>query len=172
MEQILQHAPYWLQQRIMDPTSCSGKATMASFTGFTMGIGLGVFFGTFEGAHGEIVGNTMLQQLNNGFRRSLTMTLKRSASFAPNFAVVGALLTGLECKLEKHRAKSDIWNPVIASAVAGSAFGILPNVRRGAKVMAKKGAIFGTAFVAFSLFMHYGIDYFREVGMRNQKRFG
>lgn len=56
------------------------------------------------------------QQLKTGFKDMGS----RSWSTAKNFAMVGALFTGIECGIEGFRAKNDIGNGVAAGCLSGA----------------------------------------------------
>lgn len=43
--------------------SCWKRSVVACIAGAFMGVGLGAFLGTFEGAHGELVGRSMREQV-------------------------------------------------------------------------------------------------------------
>lgn len=101
--------------------SCWKHSVVASCTGAVMGVGLGTFLGTFEGAHGEIVGNTMREQLANGFKKSFHAGYVRSVYFSKQFIVIGGIFSGIECNLERYRARSDVYNTVAAGAITGGA---------------------------------------------------
>jgi hypothetical protein len=44
----------------------------------------------------------------------------RSYGWAKSFAVLTALFGGIECIIEKYRAKHDVWNPVISGCAVGA----------------------------------------------------
>jgi len=46
--------------------SCWKRSCVAIVAGAVMGVGLGTVLGTFEGAHGELVGHNMREQVRDG----------------------------------------------------------------------------------------------------------
>lgn len=46
--------------------------------------------------------------------------LGKSAGWAKSFGVLTAMFGGIECLIEKHRAKHDVWNPVVSGCVVGA----------------------------------------------------
>ena len=68
---------------------------------------------------------------------------RKCASWSKNFAIVTAVYQGLECSLERGRAKHDIWN----HGVAGCGTGAVLAAKHG-----PQAALMGCAgFAAFSL---------------------
>ncbi|GAB9466533.1 hypothetical protein Gpo141_00003905 [Globisporangium polare] len=136
--------------------SCWKKSVVATVAGGSMGVGLGVFLGTFEGAHGELVGKNMREQLYNGFRKSIVAGYTRSVYFSKEFAMVGCVFAGVECLVERERATHDIYNTIIAGGISGAVLGgwaarkagpqmLLKNTGKGAAGFAVMAVVFEKA---------------------------
>jgi hypothetical protein len=109
--------------------------------GLGMGITLGTFVGTMAGAHGQIEGKTLAEQLRRGFGKTFQTTMSRgwqvgvvSADIASclgrrvtlpcqMFGTAGAVFSAVECGVEKWRAKHDMFNTVFGGLGAGAALG-------------------------------------------------
>lgn len=88
----------------------------------------------------------ILIKVIDGFRQ----TGKKSVSWGKNFATVGGIFAGVECLVEKQRAKHDLWNGVTAGCITGASLAY----RAGPQAMS-----FGCAgFATFSMI----IDYFMQ----------
>ncbi|OQS01687.1 Mitochondrial Protein Translocase (MPT) Family [Achlya hypogyna] len=142
--------------------SCVKHAVMASGMGVVMGIGLGTFLGTFEGAHGELVGNTMREQLYHGFRKSFVAGYHRSIYFSGQFASVGLVYSGIECVIERERAKHDVWNTIGAASTSGALFGAWAARQQPAKLFITNTAKGAASFTAFAVVMEFCLDRFRQ----------
>lgn len=116
-----------------------------------MGVGLGTFLGTFEGAHGEIVGDTMRQQLTNGFKKSIHAGYVRSVYFSKQFMLIGGMFAGIECNLERTRAKTDVYNTVAAGAITGGALSAWAAKAMSPSVLMKHTVKGSASFAAFTL---------------------
>ena len=98
-----------------------------------MGISFGVFFGTFEGCHGEMLGQTTAEQLKFAAKQTVICTYRRCVNYAavvvPNFmylqtfGILGVVLTSGICWMAKWRGKDDQWNSIVSGAIAGGAWG-------------------------------------------------
>lgn len=126
--------PPGLMQRYLVPfvvdakENCWKKGVVSAVSGIGIGLSLATFMGTFEGAHGQIVGKTTIEQLKNSTRKTIQATWWRTKALVPNFALVGGVWASLECVLEKHRGVHDLYNPAGAGLVAGALFGGLPRI--------------------------------------------
>lgn len=58
--------------------------------------------------------------LREQMRSSYKSTLGKMTGWAKSFAVLTALFGGVECCIEKHRAKHDVWNAVMSGCVVGA----------------------------------------------------
>ena len=56
------------------------------------------------------------EQMRSGYKA----TILKSKGWAKQFAVLTALFSGVECVVEKYRAKHDVWNPVISGCAVGA----------------------------------------------------
>jgi import inner membrane translocase subunit TIM22 len=103
--------------------SCGGKI----LSGAVMGSVLGILMGLFMGAMGdvspiqiingrEVPQAPLREQVRSGFK---SIALK-SKGWAKSFGVLTALFGGVECLIEKYRAKHDVWNPVISGCAVGA----------------------------------------------------
>jgi mitochondrial import inner membrane translocase subunit TIM22 len=105
-----------------------------------MGITLGAFVGTMAGAHGQIEGNTLAEQLRRGFGKTFQTTLSRGWKIGvvsswsvcsggcqcgpmQMFGTAGGVYSAVECTVEKWRAKHDIFNSIYGGLGAGAALG-------------------------------------------------
>ncbi len=100
-------------------------------TGGVMGAVLGVGLGVFMGAMGDVSPIQVLQgrevpqaPLREQLRAAFKSTATKSAGWARNFGVLTALFGGIECLIEKYRAKHDVWNPVISGCAVGATLSI------------------------------------------------
>jgi import inner membrane translocase subunit TIM22 len=113
----------WLQNAM---ESCYAKTAMAGVAGFGLGGMFGMFmasmaydtpFQTSPGGQQTPVSSLPLkQQLSHGLKDMG----RRSYSTAKNFAMVGALFSGIECGIEGLRAKNDMGNGVAAGCLTGA----------------------------------------------------
>lgn len=119
--------------------SCPLKACMS----YVVGGAMGGFMGLFQSSIAP-------HQATHTMTTRETLIDMRGAivSSAKSFAVIGFMIVGIECVIETHRAKSDVWNHVYGGGVTGGLLGLRAGV---------KAAGFGAAgFAAFSA----AIDYF------------
>ena len=87
------------------------------------------------------------QQLRTGFRDMGS----RSYSTAKNFALIGAVYSGVECGIEGFRARADLTNSVAAGCVTGGALAY--------KAGPQAAALGCAGFAAFSA----AIDYYMRM---------
>lgn len=123
-------------------------AVRSVFSGIAGG-GLGIFMGLFLGA----LDNPLVQEQMTA-KQQFIYTAKqmgsRSLNSAKAFAVMGLIFSGVECFVEKARAKHDTTNTVVAGCVTGGAL----SARGG-----PKAACFGCAgFATFSVLIEKFLD--------------
>ena len=128
--------PYYRQVKIPDSKltevpvipslgleACGGKIITGGLLGAVLGIGMGLFFG----AMGDVSPIQIIQgrevpqaPLREQMRTAIKMTGSKMGGWARNFGVLTALFGGVECVIEKYRAKHDVWNPVISGCIVGA----------------------------------------------------
>lgn len=84
---------------------------------------MGVFMGAMSDPSPiEVVKNREVPQklLREQMRAAYKATGAKSYSWAKSFAILTALFGGVECIVEKYRAKHDVWNPVISGCAVGA----------------------------------------------------
>ncbi len=91
--------------------------------GSVLGVGLGLFtslmgdISPIQIVDGKEVPQAPIrEQLRAGFKS----TILKSKGWAKSFGILTALFGGIECLIEKHRAKHDVWNPVVSGCVVGA----------------------------------------------------
>lgn len=83
--------------------------------------------------------------LREQLRAAYKSTLGKTMGWAKSFGILTALFGGIECIIEKHRAKHDVWNPVLSGCIVGATLA----VKSG-----PQASCFGcVTFSAFSLVM-------------------
>ena len=103
--------------------SCGFKVITGGVIGGVLGIALGVFMGAMGDSspvqilHGREVPTAPLREQ---LRVAMKATAGKSRSWAKSFGVLSALFGGVECLIEKQRAKHDVWNPVMSGCVVGA----------------------------------------------------
>lgn len=123
-------------------------AVRSVFSG-VLGGGLGIFMGLFLGA----LDNPLIQEQMTA-RQQFIYTAKqmgsRSWGSAKAFAVMGLIFSGVECAVEKARAKHDTTNTAVAGCVTGGTL----SARGG-----PKAACIGCAgFATFSVLIEKFLD--------------
>lgn len=104
------------------PESCGSKIIVGGVMGSIMGIGLGLFMGAMGDVSPiQIVQGREVPQapLREQMRMAYKATGLKASGWAKQFGVLSALFGGVECVIEKYRAKHDVWNPVISGCVVG-----------------------------------------------------
>jgi import inner membrane translocase subunit TIM22 len=96
-------------------------------TGAIMGSVMGVLMGIFMGAMGDVSAIQVVNgrevptaPLREQVRAAWKSTVAKSAGWARGFGVMTALFGGIECVIEKQRAKHDVWNPTISGCAVGA----------------------------------------------------
>ena len=119
--------------------SCAFKTSMSC----VMGGALGGAFGLFTAGIDPNLTGTETPTLKSVWKEMKV----RTASYAKNFAVVGAMFAGTECVVESYRGKTELINGTASGAIVGGVLGL----RAGLKA-AGFGAI---GFAAFSTAIDY-----------------
>ncbi|KAJ1184836.1 hypothetical protein NDU88_001633 [Pleurodeles waltl] len=129
-------------ERVME--SCGFKAALACVGGFVLGGAFGVFTAGID----TNVGFDPKDPYRTPTAKEVLRDMgQRGASYAKNFAIVGAMFSCTECLVESYRGKSDWKNSVISGCITGGAIGF----RAGLKA----GAIGCGGFAAFSAAIDY-----------------
>lgn len=68
------------------------KSVLAAIMGGVSGIGFGIFFGTFDGAHGEILGNTNMEKIKYATLRVLKSSWQLSKRYAFVYIILNRIL--------------------------------------------------------------------------------
>ena len=96
-------------------------------TGGAMGAVIGVAMGIFMGAMGDvspiqIINGREVPQapLREQMRAAFKSTAGKAGGWAKSFGILTALFGGVECVVEKYRAKHDVWNPAISGCIVGA----------------------------------------------------
>ncbi|XP_049879005.1 mitochondrial import inner membrane translocase subunit Tim22 [Pectinophora gossypiella] len=117
-----------------------------SLTSCIIGYGLGAAVGLFTSSLMPNVTDVTAQQ--NQTAREILREMKNSMlSYAKNFAILGAVFSGVECCIESARGKSDWKNGTYAGGITGGLIGLRGGLKAG---------LFGAAgFAAFSTVIDY-----------------
>ncbi|CAH0595497.1 unnamed protein product [Chrysodeixis includens] len=117
-----------------------------SVTSCVVGYGLGAAVGLFTSSLMPNVTDPTAQQTQTA--REILREMKTSMlSYAKNFAILGAVFSGIECCIESARGKTDWKNGTYAGGVTGGLIGLRGGLRAG---------MFGAAgFAAFSTVIDY-----------------
>lgn len=105
------------------PEACGTKI----ITGGVMGAVIGIALGAFMGAMGDVSPIQVVNgrevpvaPLREQMRGAFKSTAAKTGGWAKSFGILTALFGGVECVVEKYRAKHDVWNPVISGCVVGA----------------------------------------------------
>jgi mitochondrial import inner membrane translocase subunit TIM22 len=103
--------------------SCGSKIITGAIMGSVLGVGMGLFMGAMgdvspiQVINGREVPQAPLrEQVRSGFKSIMF----KSRGWAKSFGILTALFGGIECLIEKYRAKHDVWNPVVSGCVVGA----------------------------------------------------
>jgi import inner membrane translocase subunit TIM22 len=106
------------------PEACGTKVITGAIMGSVLGVGLGIFMGAMGDVSPiqiirgrEVPQATLTEQTRIAFKS----TMSKTRGWAKSFGVLSALFGGVECLIEKYRAKHDVWNPVASGCVVGAA---------------------------------------------------
>ena len=114
-------------------TSTPGVMFPAVMGGYLMGGGFSLFGSMLASDHAT-------QCL--GARDFFKVIFKNAHRMGYNFALFGALFTGIDVALEKRRGRKDIWNPTITGALLGGYYGRQMYRRPGLIGGTAAGAVF------------------------------
>ncbi|XP_004922732.1 mitochondrial import inner membrane translocase subunit Tim22 [Bombyx mandarina] len=132
------------EEKMIEATveSCPFK----SLTSCIIGYGLGAAVGLFTSSLMPNVTDTTAQQ--NQTAREILREMKNSMlSYGKNFAILGAVFSGVECCIETARGKSDWKNGTYAGGITGGLIGLRGGLKAG---------MFGAmGFAAFSTIIDY-----------------
>lgn len=105
------------------PESCAGKIILGGIMGSVLGVGIGLFTSMMSDVSPiQIVNGREVPQapLREQVRIGFKSLGSKSSGWAKSFGILTALFGGIECLIEKHRAKHDVWNPVVGGCVVGA----------------------------------------------------
>jgi mitochondrial import inner membrane translocase subunit TIM22 len=111
--------PFW---PAIVPESCASKIVIGGFSGYVMGLGLGVFMGAMgDSSSIQIINGREVPQapLREQMRSAMRATGAKSLGMGKTFGTLTALIGGVECVIEKYRAKHDAWNAVLSGCAVG-----------------------------------------------------
>lgn len=105
---------------------CGTKILVGLATGSILGVAMGLFMGSMgdvspiQVLYGKEVPQAPLREQ---MRSSYKLVLGKAGSWGRNFGIISALFGGVDCVVEKYRAKHDRWNPVISGCTVGATMG-------------------------------------------------
>jgi import inner membrane translocase subunit TIM22 len=102
--------------------ACGLKIITGAIMGSVLGAGMGIFFGALgDNSPIQVINGREVPQapLREQIRAGFKGTASKTFGWAKSFAVLTALFGGVECLIEKYRAKHDVWNPVVSGCVVG-----------------------------------------------------
>ena len=105
------------------PEACGTKIITGGVMGAVIGIGLGAFMGAMGDVSPIQIVNgreVPVAPLREQMRGAFKSTAAKTGGWAKSFGILTALFGGVECVVEKYRAKHDVWNPVISGCVVGA----------------------------------------------------
>jgi mitochondrial import inner membrane translocase subunit TIM22 len=110
-----------------DASSLTEACGTKIITGGVMGGVIGIALGAFMGAMGDVSPIQVVNgrevpvaPLREQMRGAFKSTAAKTGGWAKSFGILTALFGGVECVVEKYRAKHDVWNPVISGCVVGA----------------------------------------------------
>ena len=103
--------------------ACVAKAGTSALAGAVMGAGMGMLFGSYSSITPPVplpgVPDPPKIPMRYQMREAFLSTARKSRRWGKNFGMVTAVFSGIECVIEKYRAKHDIYNGVSAGCVTG-----------------------------------------------------
>lgn len=104
--------------------ACVAKACVGAVMGGAMGAGMGLLIGSYSTIAPPMtlpgVPDPPKIPMKVQFREAFYQTGRRSRRWGKNFAMVTIVFSGIECVVEKYRAKHDVRNGVIGGCVTGA----------------------------------------------------
>lgn len=97
--------------------NCTMQAIISGVVGGGAGMVLGLVLAPFNSnvSNMEVDNLPMREQFRRGFREMGS----QSRSWGKNLMVIGAVFSCSECFVEKTRARTDRWNPIIGGCITG-----------------------------------------------------
>ncbi|XP_064460166.1 mitochondrial import inner membrane translocase subunit Tim22-like [Ornithodoros turicata] len=123
--------------------SCAFKTVLSCVLGGAFGGAIGLFSASVDP---NITGGGV-DPAKMTVRQVFADMKAKTASYAKNFAIVGAMFAAIECTIESHRAKSDWKNGTMAGALTGGLIGFRAGL--------KPGLLGAAGFAAFSTIIDY-----------------
>jgi hypothetical protein len=125
------------------PEACGTKIITGGVMGAVIGIGLGAFMGAMGDVSPIQIINgreVPVAPLREQMRGAFKSTAAKTGGWAKSFGILTALFGGVECVVEKYRAKHDVWNPVISGCVVGATLSAKggPAVRNNSRFIVHK----------------------------------
>jgi len=103
-------------ERMME--NCAFKSAFGGVAGFGFGFVLGIFFASTAVDPLVDTGASTMQQVKDGFKGMY----RHGMSSAKNFGKISIVFAGVECVIEKYRARTDLLNGPAAGCVTGGVF--------------------------------------------------
>jgi import inner membrane translocase subunit TIM22 len=144
------YSPFLLTDPVAYTEACVSRAAVTVVAAFVLGNAFGILLGGYSSIAPPItppgVPDPPKIPIRYLMMDSWESTLRRGRRMGRNFSYVGGVYSGVECVIEKYRAKHDIFNPVAGGFVAGA-------------VLAARQGPYAIAFgaVTFGLFS-YGME--------------
>lgn len=101
---------------------CVSKILTGAIIGYIAGGGMGLIMGAMGDTAPQILHGREIPQapIREHFRQMYKISGSRMSGWAKQFCMLSALFGGVECVIEKYRAKHDLWNPVASGCVVGA----------------------------------------------------
>ena len=103
--------------------ACGSKIITGGVMGAVIGVGMGIFMGAMGDVSPiQIINGREVPQapLREQMRAALKSTAGKAGGWARSFGILTALFGGVECVIEKYRAKHDVWNPALSGCIVGA----------------------------------------------------
>jgi import inner membrane translocase subunit TIM22 len=104
--------------------SCVSKSLLSATIGGVSGIGMGILLGSWSAISPPItlpgVPDPPKIPIKWQMREMALFTARRGTRWGRNFMFLGGTYAGIECCIEKFRAKHDIINPVAGGCATGA----------------------------------------------------